>query len=109
MTRLIELPVTSKVLFKSTAVPVAVTHNKMYHGTVTYSLPIYFLFIYLTKYRLGIHYRHIFDVYAEHSHGVKAKLIEDINLVRKLTKDIRMTFFEQSCTRVSHWPIYISC
>ena len=72
MTRLIELPVTSKVLFKSTAVPVAVTHNEMYHGTVTYSLPIYFLFIYLfiylTKYRLGIRYRHIFDVYAEHSH-----------------------------------------
>ena len=35
MVAFIELPMMSILLFKSSALPVSVTHNKMYHGTVT--------------------------------------------------------------------------
>ena len=40
MTPLIELPMMSTVIFKSTGVLVPVTRNEMYLGTVTYLLPI---------------------------------------------------------------------
>ena len=61
MTPLIKLQEMNTVLFESIAAPVSVTHDEMYHGTVTHNL----LYIQLSSDSIFVT-RYIFDVYDAH-------------------------------------------